>query len=87
MSHKTTGFLSRACLLARRMGLPPLRVCLRKLWGDERAQRIHPAVPGVFRKTRVDVNYNGYLVPEGKSISWNIVHGLRAESIYPEPRK
>lgn len=57
------------------------------LLGIEREQRIHPAIPAVFRKTRVDVSYNGHHIPEGTTINWNTVHGLRAESLYPEPKK
>lgn len=61
--------------------------CVCVHWGTNARKSIHPTVPAVFRKTRVDVNYNGYLIPGGKTINWNIVHGLRAESIYPEPKK
>ena len=57
------------------------------LLGIERARRLFPPIPAVFRKSRVDVTYNGYLIPEGKFINCNIVHGLRAESLYPEPKK
>eukprot|EP00903_Cladosiphon_okamuranus_P015051 g13924.t1 len=49
--------------------------------------RMQPAVGSVFRKTRVDVNYNGYLIPEGETINWSMIHGFRAESLYPEAEK
>eukprot|EP00903_Cladosiphon_okamuranus_P015049 g13922.t1 len=51
------------------------------------AFRMHPTVPAMFRKTRVDVNYNGYLIPGGETVNWNMIHGFRAESLYPEPKK
>jgi len=41
----------------------------------------------VFRKARKDVTYNGYLIPEGESINWNLIHEMRASSLYPEPKK
>lgn len=51
------------------------------------AQRLYPVVTGVVRKTRQDVYYNGYLIPEGTTITWNMSSGFRAESLYPEPTK
>ncbi|CAM9890676.1 unnamed protein product [Ectocarpus sp. 8 AP-2014] len=51
------------------------------------ANRLHPAVGAVFRTTRKDMSYNGYLIPEGETISWNLTQGSLAETLYPEPRK
>lgn len=55
--------------------------------GNGRTHRVHPTVPALFRKTRVDVSYNGYRIPKGKTINLNTIHGLRSESLYPEPKK
>ncbi|CAN0360721.1 unnamed protein product, partial [Hapterophycus canaliculatus] len=41
----------------------------------KRRYRLHPAVPGVFRTTRKDVSYNGYLIPSGSRIEMNMIHG------------
>ncbi|CAN0034904.1 unnamed protein product [Scytosiphon promiscuus] len=49
--------------------------------------RLHPAVPGVFRKALNDVSYNGYLIPSGATINMNMIHGFRANSLYDEPKK
>ncbi|CAB1106783.1 unnamed protein product [Ectocarpus sp. CCAP 1310/34] len=51
------------------------------------ANRLHPAVGSVFRTTRKDISYNGYLIPEGETISWNLTQGSLAETLYPEPRQ
>ncbi|CAN0343968.1 unnamed protein product, partial [Hapterophycus canaliculatus] len=39
------------------------------------AFRLHPTVPGVFRKARKDVSYNGYRIPSGSMINMNMIHG------------
>ncbi|CAM9217969.1 unnamed protein product [Ectocarpus sp. 8 AP-2014] len=49
--------------------------------------RLYPAIAGLFRKARKDFSYNGYLIPEGQTINWNLIHGSRAEKLYPEPEK
>ncbi|CAN0363902.1 unnamed protein product, partial [Hapterophycus canaliculatus] len=55
--------------------------------GNKRRHRLHPTVPGVFRKARNDVSYNGYLIPSGAMIEMNMIHGFRASSLYDEPKK
>ncbi|CAM9885429.1 unnamed protein product [Ectocarpus sp. 4 AP-2014] len=39
--------------------------------------RLYPAIAGLFRKARKDFSYNGYLIPEGETINWNLIHGRR----------
>lgn len=60
---------------------------MRFIWGSNARKRLHPSIPAVFRKARVDVSYNGHRIPEGTTINWNLIHGFRAESLYPEPEK
>lgn len=46
-----------------------------------------PAVATVFRTALKDVEYNGYSVPKGDKIAWNLNNGNKAASLYPEPAK
>ena len=49
--------------------------------------RVYPIVGTLFRMTKKDVTYNGYLIPEGEMITWSSAHQMRAPSIYPSPKK
>lgn len=41
----------------------------------------------VFRVARTDLEFNGFLIPKGEKICWNLNNGNKAESLYPEPAK
>lgn len=49
--------------------------------------RMYPVVPGAFRRAVRDVHFNGYLIPAGTRISWNVLGGYRSERLYPESKK
>ena len=56
-----------------------MRACIRL--------RLYPVINSVFRKTKEDVTFNGYLIPGGEMINWNWLHQNRAPSLYPSPKK
>ncbi|CAM9526821.1 unnamed protein product, partial [Ascophyllum nodosum] len=48
---------------------------------------MYPIVPGAFRKVLRDISFNNFKIPAGTTISWNVLSGYRADSLYPEPKK
>lgn len=50
-------------------------------------RRLSPAVASAFRVAKKDLRYNGYLIPQGEKLCWNINNGNKAESLYPEPQR
>lgn len=56
------------------------------LWGTT-AGRLYPPVAAVMRTTLRDVEYNGYDIPAGTKVQWNLLGAFRAASVYPQPEK
>ena len=46
-----------------------------------------PAAGGVFRKAKKDLEYNGFLIPEGEPILWSLANEYVSESFYPQHTK